>query len=217
MLYGFIAIFITIIGLALVYVSFRVLANKGWFLGWLRGMWGLLLIAAGLTMGLSAFDLFSYKQIVSEQSVATISFEKLGTQRFTAIVAFSEGGQQQYELAGDQWQMDARLIKWPNALAAMGVKPGFRLDRISGRYYSLENERNAERTVYPLSESKFGLDIWSIFHNGGDGLNFIDAIYGTATFVPMADGALFEVLLSNSGLLARPLNEPATVAINRWE
>ena len=156
MLYGFIATFITLIGLAMVYISFRVLANKGWILGWLRGMWGILLIAVGVTMGLSAFDLFSYKQIVSEQSVATISFEQLGTQRFNAIVVDSEGAELRYELAGDQWQMDARLIKWPNAMAAMGIKPGYRLDRISGRYYSLEKERNAERTVYSLNESKLG-------------------------------------------------------------
>ncbi len=217
MLYGLIATFITAIGLAMVYISFRVLANKGWFLGWLRGMWGILLIAVGVTMGLSAFDLFSYKLIVSEQSVATISFEKLGTQRFNAIVVDKNGAESRYELAGDQWQMDARLIKWPNAMAAMGIKPGYRLDRISGRYYSLEKERTAERTVYSLSESKLGFDLWSFFHNDGEGQGFIDAVYGTATFVPMADGALFEVLLSNSGLLARPLNEPARGAIDRWE
>jgi hypothetical protein len=33
----------------------------------------------------------------------------------------------------------------------------------------------------------------------------------------MEDGALFSVVLSNSGLLARPLNERARVAVNRWE
>jgi len=217
MLYALLATFITAVGLVMVYFSFKVLASKAWIFGWLRGMWGLLLIAAGVTLGLSAFDLFSYKQIVSEQSVATISFEQLEPQRYNAIVVDGDGGESRYELAGDQWQMDARLIKWPNAMAAIGVKPGYRLDRISGRYYSLEKERNAERTVYALSESNLGIDIWSFFHNSGDGINFIDAVYGTATFVPMADGALFEVLLSNSGLLARPLNEPARAAIDRWE
>lgn len=217
MLYGFISTFIIAVGLGMVYFSFRVLATKSWIIGWLRGMWGLCLVAIGLTLGMSAFDLFSYKQIVSEQSVATISFEELGTQRYNAIVVSSNGDEKRFELAGDQWQMDARLIKWPNAMAAIGIKPGFRLDRISGRYYSLEKERNAERTVYALNESTFGLDIWAIFNNDGKGLGFIDAVYGTATFLPMADGALYEVLLSNTGLLARPLNDKAQAAVDRWE
>jgi len=130
-------------------------------------------------------------------------------------VVKSNGGESRYELAGDQWQMDARLIKWPNAVAAMGIKPGYRLDRISGRYYSLEKERTAERTVYSLDESKFGFDVWAFFH--GSDMNVIDAAYGTATFLPMSDGALYEVLLSNAGLLARPLNESARSAVERWE
>lgn len=215
MLYGVMATFIIAIGLAMVYFSFRVLATKNWFFGWLRGMWGLALIAIGITLGLSAFDLFSYKQVVSEQSVATISFEQIEPQRFNAIVVDTGGNESRYELAGDQWQMDARLIKWPSMMAAMGIKPGYRLDRISGRYYSLEKERSAERTVYALDESKFGIDLWAVFHDSD--MNVIDAVYGTATFLPMADGALYEVLLSNTGLLARPLNETATAAVARWE
>jgi len=74
MFYGILATFLIAIGLAMVYFSFRVLATKSWLFGWLRGMWGLVLVFIGLTLGFSAFDLFSYKQIVSEQSVATISF-----------------------------------------------------------------------------------------------------------------------------------------------
>ena len=47
-------------------------------------------------------------------------------------------------------------------------------------------------------------------------LPVLDALYGSATFVPMSDGALFEVSLANSGLIARPLNERAQSAIERW-
>jgi hypothetical protein len=129
----------------------------------------------------------------------------------------SEGRESLYELAGDQWQLDARLIKWPNALATLGVKPGFRLDRISGRYYSLEHERNAERTVYALNESQMGVDVWAFFHGSENVPPVIDAVYGSATFVPMADDALYEILLSHTGLLARPLNQPAQAAVTDWQ
>src|SRR5688572_6561642 len=140
MFYTILAIIITLIGLSIVFFSLKVLVKKGWFFGWLRGMWGIALVMIGLTLGLSAFDLYSYQQIVEEKTVATISFEKLGPQRYNAVLVDSSGRENRYELAGDQWQLDARVIKWPNALAAVGVKPGFRLDRISGRYYSLDQE-----------------------------------------------------------------------------
>jgi hypothetical protein len=44
----------------------------------------------------------------------------------------------------------------------------------------------------------------------------IDAYYGSATYVPMADGARFEVSLSRDALIARPANDVATEAVGRW-
>jgi len=35
--------------------------------------------------------------------------------------------------------------------------------------------------------------------------------------LPMGDDALYEVTLSNTGLLARPLNDPASKALERWQ
>ncbi|MEX1031940.1 MAG: cation/multidrug efflux pump [Cellvibrionaceae bacterium] len=217
MFYSVLAVAITVVGLTVVFFSLKVLIRRGWLFGWLRGMWGLLLVVLGLTLAMSAFDLYSYKQIVAEKSVATISFEQLGPQRYNAILVDSKGQENRYELAGDQWQLDARLLKWPSSMAAVGIKPGYRLDRISGRYYSLDKERNAERTVYALNENRIGVDVWEFFHERGRWLNLVDAVYGSATFVPMADDALYEVMLSHTGLLARPLNEPARTAIDRWE
>lgn len=217
MFYSVLSILLTIIGLAVLAWSLKVLVRPGWIRGWLRGMAGLLLVVCSLTLAMIAFDIFSYKQIVAEKSIGTISFEQLGPQRFLAILVDTKGEEQRYELAGDQWQLDVRFIKWPTALAAIGVKPGYRLDRISGRYYSLEMERRGERTVYSLSESASGIDVWELFNGRARSLKLIDAVYGSATFVPMADSALYEILLSHSGVLARPLNEPAQTALHRWE
>lgn len=217
MFYSVLAIAITIVGFIVVAVSLKILLRGGWLFGWLRGMSGILLVAFGLMLAIAAFDLYSYQQIVAEKSVATVSFNQLGPQRYNAILVDSEGQESRYELAGDQWQLDARVIKWPTAMAAVGIKPGYRLDRISGRYYSLDKERSGERTVYALNRSQLGIDVWAFFNSQGRSLNLIDAVYGSATFVPMADDALYEILLSHTGLLARPLNEPAQVAVKRWE
>lgn len=217
MFYSVLAIILIILGLAALGWSLKVLLRPGWILGWLRGMAGLTLVICSLVLGLVALDLFSYKQLVAEQSIGTISFQQLGPQRFYATLVDTKGEEQRYELAGDQWQLDVRFIKWPTAMAAVGVKPGYRLDRLSGRYYSLDMERRGDRTVYALNDTRAGIDIWNFFRERGTALKLVDAIYGSATFVPMADSALYEILLSHSGLLARPLNEPARLALSRWE
>ena len=45
----------------------------------------------------------------------------------------------------------------------------------------------------------------------------VDAYYGTATYLPMADGAKFEVTLSRTALLTRPANDAARDAIGNWQ
>ena len=70
------------------------------------------------------------------------------------------------------------------------------------------SNRNAsdERTVYALSENP-GVDLWTLSIEYPRWLPFVDAVYGSATYLPMADGARYEVSITQSGLIARPLNE----------
>jgi len=44
----------------------------------------------------------------------------------------------------------------------------------------------------------------------------VDAHYGTATYLPMAHGAIFEVTMTRTGLIARPVNEAAREAVGDW-
>ncbi len=217
MFYNAVAVAFVLICLTGLYLAGRVLLRKGWLLGWLRGMCGMVVLALGLLVGLIAFDIFSYQQILNEKSLATVSFKKLASQRYNAVLVDADGREQRFELYGDQWQLDARLVKWSGAMAGFGIKPAYRLDRISGRYFSLEDERSARRSVYPLVESRYGIDLWAWLHQANRELPWIDAVYGNATFVPMEDGALYEVTLSHTGLLARPLNDPAKQAVSRWQ
>jgi len=217
MMYEGMAIGTIVIGALLLLLSLRVLRRSGWLLGWLRGMMGLVLVACGVSMGLLAMDILAYKQLTSESSLATISFERLAEQQYKTWIVDAEGRETIYVLKGDQWQLDARIIKWPGTLAAMGMKPGYRLDRISGRYYSLDMERNAERSVFSIASSQTPFDLWVWLQRYDTQMPFVDAVYGSAAYVPMEDGASYEVMLSNSGLLARPLNDAATQAVGRWQ
>lgn len=217
MFYTILAVFILLLGALLVYSAVKTLARSRWLLGWLRGMFGLALVAGAGALAMVAFDIMSYQQLLVEQPVATLSFRQTDKQNYLATLVHSDGKELEFQLRGDQWQLDARIIKWQNFIAAMGVKPGYRLDRISGRYYTLEDERSAERTVYDLNDSQWRLDVWQWLRRYPHIMPLVDANYGSATFVPMADNALFEVRLSNTGLLARPLNGPAREALAIWD
>ncbi len=216
MVYTVLAGIVVALALVIVLGAGRLLLKGSWVWGWIRGTIGILLLTAAALLVFSALDLYSYKQLSNEQTVATLSFNRLAPQEYKVSLVDDSGVEQIYELHGDLWQLDARIIKWSNTLAGLGLTPGYRLDRLSGRYLALEKEKNAERSIYQLGHSKSVLDVWAWLREYGRGLAVVDATYGSATYLPMEDGALFSVGLSGTGLIARPLNDRARAAVERW-
>ncbi|MDF3014335.1 MAG: cation/multidrug efflux pump [Cellvibrio sp.] len=216
MIFTLLAILIGLIAAYLAYKAVRLLWQNSWFVGFCRGISGLALLALGTLIALTAYDVYSYKQVLQEQVVATINFDKIEDQHYFAVLADKDGKEQRVELRGDQWQLDARIVKWKGYLSTFGLKPAFRLERLSGRYYDIEQETTAKRTAYTVHNSLYGVDIWRIFNSHPDWVPVIDAVYGSATYLPMKDGALFEISLSNTGLVARPINAAAREAVEEF-
>lgn len=218
MFFNILAGIVVFISLCILYGALRMLARKGWMLQWMRGMIGIALLVASIVLVLVALDLFTYDQFAKDKSIGTISFiQKEGKTYSASVLLNDEAEEKTFELKGDQWQMDARVIRWKGLIRSLGAEPGYRLDRLSGRYYSLEDERTAERTIYSLDQSEYGLDFWRWVQDHGRYMPWAEAAYGSATFVPMADGALYEITLTSSGLAARPLNDAARAALNQWQ
>lgn len=217
MAYDILAAVIVFLALLCALLAIKLLFRRGWFLAWLKGSVGFALVSTGVVVGLIAWDVFHYDEILEDKPIATISFEQIDSQHFKASLVTSSGIESSYSLRGDQWQLDAKLFKWDRSLAGFGFKPGYRLDRLSGRYYSLDEERNAPRTVHALYSDTVPVDVWQLCREVSEQLPWLETIYGSATFVPMSDGALYEVVLTHSGLAAKPLNERAQTAVNRWQ
>lgn len=216
MSYFLLTLLFFLIALAFAYGTFKLLYRQSWFFAWLRGMSGISLILLTLIFALIAFDVYSYRQITGEKNIATISFSTLGEQYYTADLTFIEGDTKRFDVYGDQWQIDSRIIKWKNFFNLVGLETGFRLDRLNGRYLSLEDERNKPRSVHPLSTSATPVDFWKAlkFINLE---SLVDARYGSSTYLPMVGGGQYQINVTNSGLIARPLNETARQAIARWQ
>lgn len=191
-----------------------VLLKQRWFIAWIKGMAGIVLILLAVYISFFAFNLMSYQALIQDEPIATVSFRQIGDQDFAATVSEPNGASESFRLQGDLWQLDARIIKWKGIFSLLGFKPGYRLARIQGRYLTLADERSKPHSVYAVHQPAIGFDVWQ---SAKESFSFlIDARYGSATFMPMADGATYQVSLSGTGLLARPLNKAATRALSQW-
>ncbi len=214
MLFTLLAVIIALVAAWLAYKALKLLVVNEWVIGFVRGLWGLVLLGAASVIVMLALDIYSYKEVMFEEPIATLSFDRIDNQLFEAVLVTKDGGQKRFEVRGDQWQLDARIIKWSGSLAKLGLRPAYRLERLSGRYFDIEQETSAKRTAHQLGESQLGLDAWSLFYKHPDWLPAVDASYGSATYLPIKDKAIFEVSLTATGLIARPKNAAAQEAVD---
>jgi len=212
-----IAVFIAITGLFLAVMSFSRLRQKRLLSAGIYSSSSSVLLVLAIALIALATNLYTYHRISHEQDVAEIIFRQLGPQHYSATVYLKDKHQNaEYIINGDEWQLDARIIKWKPPLYLAGLDSLYRLERISGRYRDVEEEKTENRTVYSLAENE-GLDIWSITKNHPSWIPWVDAYYGSATYLPMKDGARFKITLSQTGLLARPVNEASKESIRFWD
>lgn len=166
-----------------------------------RALGAFALLVALLLAGLGGL-LRQYHWLTADVPVATISLRQLGSQRFEATLVRPGQPDRQFEILGDEWQLDARVIRWtlPGQLA--GMRPVYRFERLSGRYGDPKQELVAQRSVHDLRE---GWDFWEFRQRWLADLPVADARWGSAAYLPMIDGATYEVSLNpRGGLVAKP-------------
>jgi hypothetical protein len=175
-----------------------------------------IIIAAGVVCaGLIGLNLRTYQRLSFEQPAAELQLTRTGDRQYNGVLAYPNGERASFVLRGDEWQVDARMLKWTVFANLIGFDAAYRLERIAGRYTNVDDERTQPRTVYALA-SPGPLDPWELVHRYRGWLPGVDAMYGSATYLPMSDGALYEIKVSQSGLVARPLNQAAREAVSGW-
>ncbi len=207
---------VSILGLILILLSVARLYQRRMISAGLYGFPGLILVLCSLLVFSVSLNLYTYQRLTYEQDIAELTFHKLGTQYFKVLLKLSEDNNREYFLHGDEWQLDARVLKWHGIANLCGLDANYRLERISGRYREIQQERFRPRTVFSLSDSA-GLDLWSLVKRHKKWFPWIDAYYGSAAFMPMADQARYRVSITQSGLLARPVNEQGKSVLQSWQ
>ena len=204
------------VGILLVAVACQRLLRAHFLQATGSALLGVILLAVAAVTFVVSLNLHTYARLTREAPVAQIVFEARGPQRFRAtLTQVPEGEIQIFMLNGDDWQLDARVLKWQGWANLLGLDAQYRLERIAGRYRDIEQERHGDRTVYALSQNP-GLDLWDLSIRHRQWLPFIDAIYGSAAYLPMAESARYEIKMTQTGLIARPINAAAQSAAGNW-
>jgi hypothetical protein len=204
-----------LIGLLFLITSARNLRRHRVTGGLLHGVTSVILFLVAAAALVVAANLRTYQRLSAEEPVGQLQFTRIGYHQFNGVFTFPSGERADFALRGDEWQVDAHMLKWQAFANLIGFDAAYRLDRISGRYTSIDDERSLPRTVYPLNPPE-RIDLWQLVQGHQAWIPWVDALYGTAAFLPMADGATYEIKLSQSGLIARPVNQTARAAVGNW-
>jgi hypothetical protein len=168
----------------------------------LRWCGALLLLALALPMGGLGLLLRHYNWLTTDQPVAIIALKQLAPQDFQATLVPTGKQAIVRELFGDQWQLDARIVRWQLPAAFAGLPAVYRLERLSGRYAEPQDELAKPRSVHDLRE---GWDFWTFQQRYFMRLRLVDARWGSAAYLPMLDGATYRVSINpRGGLVATP-------------
>ncbi|MEJ2272789.1 MAG: hypothetical protein P8X91_10035 [Candidatus Bathyarchaeota archaeon] len=143
-----------------------------------------------------------YNAFTREELAASVEVFPIRKQLYTARITFPDRSEKQFNLEGDEFYIDAHILKWKSIANLFGLHTLYELDRVAGRYIEIEDESNKHRTVYSLADDKL-IDIfyWRLKYPI---LSFlVDAEYGSASFVTANVNKKINIMVSTTGLLIR--------------
>lgn len=182
--------------------SFR---RRRGFSGTVSVLSALLAFSLAAIMGLVAVGMRGFQALTSEQTAATMTVSSEGGQRFRVQFEYPDGTRDDYGISGDELYVDARILKWHPAASFVGLRTGYQLDRIAGRYRELGDELTLPRTLFQLRDPE-QVDLFGAVRRFPALKGLVDAEYGSASFLPVEDGGIYQLRVTASGLIIRQLN-----------
>ncbi|MCW8809915.1 MAG: hypothetical protein OQJ93_02950 [Ignavibacteriaceae bacterium] len=160
------------------------------------------MLTLALLFGTISISIQGYNALTREELAATVEIIPVSKQIFMARITFTDSSEKQFKLEGDEFYIDAHILKWKSLANLLGLHTLYELDRIAGRYTDIEDETNKNRTVYSVAEDKlidaFDLRLKYPF------LSFlVDAEYGSASFITTNAHKNLKIMVSTTGLLIR--------------
>lgn len=212
--------FVGLIGVLMLVGGLGRLFKLRFLSGTFRILFGGLSLAGAAVVGLIGLNLQTYARLTHEQLAAEITVEQTGPNAFTASVRKSDDkgllkDAQEFAVTGDKVRLEGRVWKlkpWANVI---GEDSFYRFERLQGRWDDSAMEANAPPTAYDTIADDQGIDVFGLPLGAYNPIQ-LDTTFGSGVYVPMVDGAIYEVMMTQSAFIARGRNEVAIDALNTW-
>jgi hypothetical protein len=217
--FSLVAILLGMIAVSLVLAAGRWVARRQYWVGGRRGLAAaVLLIVAGI-LGLLSIDLQIYSRLSFERAVAEVRVREANARekRYAVSVIPLDGREHitTCVLQGDEWLLSARVQKWKPWANVVGLDATYVLEQVSNKYISATEANGKPITACAINIPSDGLyryvtETW--FRWLALQFQAEERQFGSANYMPLADGAIYIVLMTQAGLNTEPLNDIARLA-----
>jgi hypothetical protein len=179
---------------------------------------GTLAAAVGLALSLVGLNIQMFSRLTYERPVAEISVKATDPANglYTVTVHRLDGtiADQSCPVQGDEWLISGRVQKWQAWANVIGLDATYTLDQVSNKYFTAERGNgkpitSCDLTGKPEANSYVpdGFRRWLLAQ-----FYTVDRRFGDANYMPLADGAIYRVVITQSGFNAEPENDAAKAA-----
>jgi hypothetical protein len=174
--------------------------------------------AIGLVLSLLGLNTQLFTRLTHEGPVAEVRVKAIdpAQSRYLVTVHRLDGNipDQTCTLQGDEWLISGRVQKWKAWANVLGLDATYSLDQVSNKYFTAGrgNGRpitSCDLTGKPPTDAYVpeGWSKWILAHFYTE-----DRRFGDANYMPLADGAAYKILITQSGFNAEPENDAAKTA-----
>jgi hypothetical protein len=173
----------------------------------------------GFVAALLALNTQTFARLSHESDVANIAVKSLdaakNTYRLTIQRLDGPNTVQTCDIQGDEWEMSARVQKWKPWANVLGLDTTYTLDQVGNKYFNAERGNGRTITACDLNGPPPAVNnyvpkswlFWLLNRSYTEHRRF-----GSAAYMPNADGAVYKVVMTQSGLNAEPVNAAAATA-----
>jgi len=173
----------------------------------------------GLALSLLGFNSMTFERLTHEGPVADVRVKAIDPAKdlYQVSITRLDGPKltQICTLQGDEWDMSARVQKWKPWANVMGLDSTYELDQVTNRYFNAGRGNGKPITACDLKGPPPDVNTWvpkSWLFWIVDHAYTEDRKFGSAAFMPLADGATYRVVITQSGLNSFPTNDIAQKA-----
>ena len=183
---------------------------------------GTVLALIALCVGLVVLNTQSFARLTEERAVAEVTVASFDpTQSLYHVEVRRLDGTNIVigcQVQGDEWMLSARVQRWKPWANILGLDSTYALDQVANKYSEAERGNGKPITACDLSAPRpeanrlmpTGFVDWLMAQSYAEQRRF-----GSAVYMPLTDGAIYRVTMTQSGLNAEAVNPIAVQAVMR--